>query len=469
MAKLILKVNYFKPGRSKSMGGYAKYVATREGVEKLDSNTLNLKSTVKQEEFIEKLTKDFPSSLQSEEYLTYKESPTVANASEFITRTVEDNLPRMMDSPTYADYIATRPRAERVGKHGLFTSGDEPVVLSKVSEELNKHKGNVWTLIASLRREDAERLGFDNAQRWKDMIGSNVIQMAEQMRIPLDHLKWYAAFHNEGNHPHVHIMVYSTQANEGYITKQGIDKIRSLFAKDIFEQDMQSVYKDQTELRNKLKEEASEIIRRILARAESSDYQNDVIEQKLILLSARLKNIKGKKVYGYLNRDIKDLIDSIVDELAKDEDIETLYDLWYEKKYEILGMYSSFRPPKVPLSENKEFKSIKNSIINEALGIDLGEARKLGSRGKDNEDRKKQQSQSSNQSTSHSNNNSSNNQKQYTPTHRVSATAVTRLFKNLCNIFRDRLDEPNKKYDPKVDRRLKREDEAKRNAEILYD
>ena len=438
MAKLILKVNYYKPGRAKSMGGYAKYVATRDNVEKLEDKTVTFKSTESQEELIEKLIKDFPQSIHSIEYLTYKESPTRANASEYITSTLEDNLPHIVDSPTYADYIATRPRAERIGSHGLFSSGDEPIVLSKVSEELNNHQGNVWVFIASLKREDAERLGFDNASRWKDMIGSHVAQMASSMKIAPENLKWYAAFHNEGHHPHVHIMVYSTNPKEGYLNVYGIDKMRSAFAKDIFAQDLESIYEDQTELRQRLKEIANELIKEILERADGQNFESDSIEQKLVLLAEKLKKTKGKKVYGYLSKDIKDLVDSIVDELAKDETISDLYDLWYEKKYEILGMYSSRRPPKIPLSENKEFRSIKNSIINEAKHINEDPSIKLN----------------------HS----------HTPK-RVSATAVTRLFKNLCNIFRDKLDDENRRtiYTHAVDKRIRREDEAKRNAEILYD
>ena len=174
MAKLILKVNYYKPGRSKSMGGYAKYIATRENVEKNEDKVLHLKSTESQQELIEKLLRDFPESIHSEEYRAYCSDGTRENASEYITRTLEDNIPQIIDSPTYADYIATRPRAERIGSHGLFSSGDEPIVLSKVSEELNEHQGNVWVFIASLKREDAERLGYDHASRWKDMIGSQV-------------------------------------------------------------------------------------------------------------------------------------------------------------------------------------------------------------------------------------------------------------------------------------------------------
>lgn len=442
MAKLIFKVNYFKPNHPNSRGGYARYIATRDGVEKDDSHKLMLKATDKQEELIEKLTKDFPSSLGTDEYSAYKESPTVGNATDFISATIEDNLSSIINSPTYADYIATRPRAERIGSHGLFSSGDEPIVLSKVSEELNNHQGNVWTIIASLKREDAERLGFDNAARWKSMIGSQVCQIASNMRIPVENLKWYGAFHNEGNHPHVHIIVYSANPKEGYITKAGIDNLRSCFAQDIFAQDLQSLYEDQTEIRQKLKERFSELLKEILAEADGKEIDNVVIEQKLTLLSDKLKTAKGKKVYGYLSRDIKDIVDSIVDELAKDETIRELYDLWYDYKFRILGMYSSQRPIMKPLSENQEFKSIKNAIIKEALHL--------------NQDGEKKQ-YSSKQLSSEK--------------HRVSATAVTRLFKNLCNIFRDKFDDENRRtiYTHAVDKRIRREDEAKRNAEILYD
>lgn len=438
MAKLILKVNYYKPGRSKSMGGYAKYIATRENVEKNEDKVLHMKSTESQHELIEKLLRDFPESIHSEEYQAYCSDGTRENASEYITRTLEDNIPQIIDSPTYADYIATRPRAERIGSHGLFSSGDEPIVLSKVSEELNEHQGNVWVFIASLKREDAERLGYDHASRWKDMIGSQVTKIASAMNIPPEHLKWYAAFHNEGHHPHVHIMVYSTDPRDGFINEYGIEKIRSAMARDIFAQDLQSIYEDQTEIRQKLKEAANKLIREILSRAENSSYENETVEQKLILLAEKLKQTKGKKVYGYLNRNTKDMIDSIVDELAKDKTIAELYDLWYEKKYEILGTYFSKRPPKIPLSENQEFKSIKNAIIKEAMNL-----------------------------------NQDSNQKQ-TAAHqksRVSAVAVTRLFRNLCGIFQGKLDDENRQtiHQSAVDRRIRREDEAKRNAELTYD
>lgn len=291
-----------------------------------------------------------------------------------------------------------------------------------------------------IENKDFEKLiqQYDHASRWKDMIGSQVTKIASAMNIPPEHLKWYAAFHNEGHHPHVHIMVYSTDPREGFINEYGIEKIRSAMARDIFAQDLQSIYEDQTEIRQKLKEAANKLIREILSRAENSSYENETVEQKLVLLAEKLKQTKGKKVYGYLNRNTKDLIDSIVDELAKDKTIAELYDLWYEKKHEILGTYSSKRPSKIPLSENQEFKSIKNAIIKEAMNL-----------------------------------NQESNQKQ-TAAHqksRVSAVAVTRLFRNLCGIFQGKLDDENRQtiHQSAVDRRIRREDEAKRNAELTYD
>ena len=117
-------------------------------------------------ELREKILRDFPQSVDMIEYDDYLQKPNMGNASEFIHRAVEDNTDEMMSSKTYADYIATRPRAERFGSHGLFTDDGVQVQLGKVSEELNLHEGNVWTAIVSLRREDAERLGFNTGARW---------------------------------------------------------------------------------------------------------------------------------------------------------------------------------------------------------------------------------------------------------------------------------------------------------------
>lgn len=369
MAKLITKFKYLKPNARPSVGGYAKYIATREGVDKIDESLKFAHSSVKQQQFIQKILKDFPDSKDSLEYEDYLKNPTIGNASEFITRTMEDNAYEVMQTKTYADYIATRPRAQRFGTHGLFTDEGVQVKLNEVSENLNQYSGNVWTVIISLRREDAERLGFNTGERWRDMLRSQTSLISENFHIPMQNLKWYAAFHNESHHPHVHLMVYSTEEKQAYLSKEGVMKLRSSFAKDIFAQDLLCVYERQTEYRDELKLNSREVIEEVISKINSGVYNNPKLEKMLLNLADRLSKTSGKKVYGYLKADVKSIIDSIVDELAADERISALYDLWYEQRESVIKTYTDELPERVSLSQNKEFKSIKNAVIQEAMNI----------------------------------------------------------------------------------------------------
>lgn len=369
MAKLVTKFKYLKANARQSVGGYAKYIATREGVDKIDETYKLAPSSVKQQKLIQKILKDFPDSKDSLEYEDYLKSPTVGNASEFITRTMEDNAYEVMQTKTYADYIATRPGAQKFGTHGLFTDDGVQVKLNKVSENLNQYGGNVWTVIISLRREDAERLGFNTGERWRDMLRAQTSLISENFHIPMQNLKWYAAFHNESHHPHVHLMVYSTEEKQAYLSKEGVMKLRSSFAKDIFAQDLLCVYEKQTEYRNELKLNSREVIEEIISKINSGVYDNPKLEEMLLNLSDRLSKTSGKKVYGYLKSDVKAIIDSIVDEIESDERISALYDLWYEQRESVIKTYTDEFPERVPLSQNKEFKSIKNAVIQEAMNI----------------------------------------------------------------------------------------------------
>lgn len=367
MAKLITKFKFIKPG-SKA-GSYLKYIATREGVDKIDDSKKNLPASKKQKDLIAQILRDFPDTKEMHEYDDYLRTMTVSDASEFITRALEDNAQEMMSGKTYADYIATRPRAQRFGSHGLFTDDGVEIKLSKVSEELNLHQGNVWTAILSLRREDAARLGFDDGYRWRDMLRTQTEALSKNLKIPLEHLRWFAAFHDESHHPHVHLIAYSIVPSEGYLTKQGVNNLRSSFAKDIFAQDLLCVYEQQTEHRNALKAESRKLMAEVIEKINTGTYDNPAVEAMLVKLADRLSKTSGKKVYGYLKTDVKDLIDSIVDELAKDERLASLYDLWYQKREEVIQTYTKEMPERVPLSQNKEFKSIRNAVIQEAMNI----------------------------------------------------------------------------------------------------
>lgn len=371
MARLITKFKYLKPEDRKNVGGYAEYIATREGVEKIDESKRNAPATNKQKQLIKKILSDFPDSKSSLEYEDYLKEKTVGTASEFIIRALEENADEMLNTKTYADYIATRPRAERFGSHGLFTDDGVAVDLKKVSDELNAHTGNVWTAIVSLRREDAERLGFDNGSRWRDMLRSQAQTLSENLRIPMSNLRWFAAFHNESHHPHIHLIAYSINPNEGYLSEKGVMALRSSFAKDIFAQDLLCEYKKQTEHRDTLKVQSREVLAELIAKINGGTYDNPQVEDLLQALAKRLAVTNGKKQYGYLRKDIKEIINSIVDELGKDERIAALYDLWYESKETALKVYSESQPERLPLSQNKEFKSVKNMVIAEAMKLNL--------------------------------------------------------------------------------------------------
>ena len=241
MATLVTKFKYYKPHGKKNFGGYAKYIALRNGAELLPDSKKGLPSSLSQKQLIEKILKDFPDSADMLEYDDYVRNPTAENASEFLYRAIEDNFQSATSISTYADYIATRPRAEKIGKHGLFSNEGDEIVLSQVSAELNRHEGNMWTMIVSLRREDAERLSFDNAIAWRELLRAHTSELADALKIPLSELKWYAAFHNEAHHPHIHLLAYCDDPSVGYLSKQGVRNMRSALGNDIFRDELQFI------------------------------------------------------------------------------------------------------------------------------------------------------------------------------------------------------------------------------------
>lgn len=367
MPKIIFTSQYMRDAPPAQLENYVKYIGTREGVEKIDESKQLLPAIVKQQLLINQLIRDIPSTKEMLEYADYSENPTIGNATEFISLALEQNLNLIGKRENYVEYIAGRPRAERIGEHGLFTDAGVPVVLAQVQEDVCRHKGAVWTHVISLRREDAARLGYDSGKQWQDLLRSKKAMLCKHMKIDSENLRWYAAFHNESHHPHVHLMVYSAKDNDGFLTEPAIEAMRSELAHDIFRQDFAHIYEHQNEARNQLKQSVAEVMAELLSQVQDHVCENKAIEVDLLLLSKRLQNTGGKKVYGYLKADVKAIIDRIVDELAKEERIDKLYRTWNDWQNEILKTYTNKLPPLPPLSQQKQFKSIKNMVIAEAL------------------------------------------------------------------------------------------------------
>ena len=309
MSKLIQKAGFLNPKRA---GRYMNYIATRDGVELLDENA--------------------------------------------------DSI--------YMRYIATRPRAEKHGEHGLF-GAEDAVDLEKTLGELKAHEGNVWTIIYSLRREDAARLGYDNAASWRALLRSKQADFAEAMQIPPSQLRWYAAFHDEGEHPHIHMMLWSDDPKYGFLRKDKLLHLQSILTNMIYADELKAVYVQKDIAYKDVTGAARETMRRIVDQLETVENPPESIRQKLMELALELHTVNGKKQYGYLKKPLKDMVDSIVDELENLPEVAAYYSVWNGLRDTLEGYYKSKPRQHNSLSQQKEFRAIKNAIIQEAERLRL--------------------------------------------------------------------------------------------------
>ena len=374
LSQIIVTSRYLKSGTQKSKNkrrNYTKYIATRETVEVRDQNTIdrNDNATKNQKELIDDLLSDFPEAKRYLEYEDFKANPTVENASELISTIIERNADIIGNRQNFVGYMAMRPGVEKRGSHGLFNEKDEPIILNQAANEIAEHKGNVWSHVVSLHREDAVRLGFDNSDAWRELVKRHISDIAKAQNIPLCNLKWYAAYHDTTHHPHIHLLVYSTNPKQGFLTKAGIDKIRSAFANDIFHDDLQSIYQEQTVSRDELKAVSKNEFESIVNMIASNGYTYPQLEELIRKLYIQLQNVKGKKVYGYLPPEVKETVNNIFSELAKDENIQQLYEKWCSLERLKYKTYTQKEAELPKLVDNKVFQPVRNMIIRTVLNM----------------------------------------------------------------------------------------------------
>lgn len=374
MSQLIVTSRYLKSGNQKNKTkrrNYTKYIATRETVEIRSQKFVdrNANATKNQKQLINDLINDFPESKRYLEYEDYEREPTIENAGELISTIVERNADVVGNRQNFVGYMAMRPGVEKRGSHGLFNEKDEPIILNQAANEIAEHKGNVWSHVVSLRREDAVRLGYDNSDAWRELVKRHISDIAKAQNIPLCNLKWYAAYHDTTHHPHIHLLVYSTNPKQGFLTKAGIDKIRSAFANDIFHDDLQSIYQEQTVSRDELKAVSKNEFESIVNIIASNDHTDPQLEELIRKLYIQLLNVKGKKVYGYLPKEIKETVNKIFSELAKDENIRQLYDKWCSLERLKYKTYTLKETELPELSANKVFQPLRNMIIRTVLNM----------------------------------------------------------------------------------------------------
>ena len=374
MSRIRFMSPYLKGGRDAAkLSNRARYIATRPGVEVLRGEQQDQSATSKQQAYIQSLLRDFPGAEELLEYEGYRNTPTQANADTFIRQVQEDFAEPMSRMENYLDYVSHRPGVQMDGEHGLWYTEGKVRNLSQAVREVAEHTGSVWMPVVAIRREDAERLGYNDAESWRQLVCACAPEIARGYKIPLEHLRWYAAFHRKEDSVHIHMVVFSSDPKEGYLTRQGIQQVKSAFGRRIFQQDLLHVYEQKTEYRDALGRDAERTMAELITQMETGQIQNENLERLVLELAQRLQSTKGKKVYGYLQPKTKALVDAIVDELAKDERVAAAYDLWNQMREEVCRTYSEQLPERLPLSRQKEFKAVRNMVIRETLRLGRGE------------------------------------------------------------------------------------------------
>ena len=370
MPKIIVASRYLKPASHGTRSNLVKYIATRETVQKYSPKQKDTSATENQQQLIFELLKINSDGKKLPEYSDYLKKPSKENASELLSELLEQSADMIADKEILVKYVAERPGVEKIGKHGLFSDGDDKIILSQVQKNVSEHQGNVWSHVISLHRGDAERLGYTTPDMWRNLIMRHTDDIAKAQNIRLENMRWYAAFHNTAHHPHIHLLVYSTDIKEGFLTENGIEQIKSALANDIFHNELYQVYEKQTSVRDQLRSEAESVIEDLLSELQNGNFENPQLEQLVLKLQSQLKNSKGKKVYGYLQPNVKKTIDQIVAELAKNPVLKKMYDEWCKLEQLKYETYTSAVQKFPPLEENKVFKPIKNAVIQAVLNME---------------------------------------------------------------------------------------------------
>ena len=372
MAKIIVSSRFIKNPAAHNAGKLVRYMGTREGVEKLPKGIDNSFATKQQMTLISRIIKHYPETMDYVEFDDYYNLPSKANATEFISAVAERNADRTDELKSLVSYIAERPGVEKLGSHGLFSQTDDAINIDKVAEQVSNHHGVVWTHVISLRREDAERLGYNNAETWKDCVRRNANELAEAHKIPVSDMQWYAAFHNTSHHPHIHLIVYS-KSGQGYLTKQGMEKMRSTFGNDIFRNEQLKLFKEQTGIRDELKAEMNEVLEGISCRRYPI---TDETAELIMQLQSELNNCKGKKVYGYLPKNVKETVNKLLGHIVHENlPLRYMYSKWNEvNRLKLSLYYDSEKDDDIPIENNKEFRSLKNMLIKAVLEMQVSDA-----------------------------------------------------------------------------------------------
>ena len=272
-----------------------RYFATREGVQLLKDDNAHLPATKKQQQYIQRLLRSFPEARELPEHEDYANTPNRQTAFALIAQIHEDFIEPMDGRENYLDYVANRPGVKALGEHGLWDAHGKVPSLENAVAEVARHTGNVWTPVISLSRENAERLGYTDLKNWQELINASITDIAKGYKIHPDRLRWYAAMHEKEKHIHVHMVLFSTDPKEGYLSRQGIRSIKSALVSTIYRNDRLHIYEQKDEQRGLLRQEAEARMATLIEQMATGTLQSDKLELLVTDLAQRLREVSGKR------------------------------------------------------------------------------------------------------------------------------------------------------------------------------
>ena len=272
--------------------------------------------------------------------------------------------------------------------------------------------------------------------------------------MPSDSLHWYAAYHDADTHPHIHMMVWTEQ--ETVLKRDAVVKLRSAMTNSIFQAELENLYIQKDAAYKDVTEAARAVMHNLVDRMESVSDPPASIQEKLLELALELRTVSGKKQYAYLKKPLKEMVDSIVDELEKLPEVAAYYSVWNGLRDTLEGYYKNRPRQHNPLSQQKEFRAIKNAIIQEAerLRQQMEQAQRASEQETSQEEEAPSEETSPDASTNPtlvSENTSSETSHSARLSSEYLLNSTVRLFHQMGQIFRDNAAPPSNPMGIRVD------------------
>ena len=240
------------------------------------------------------------------------------------------------------------------------------------------------------------------------------------------------------------------------------DYMQSVLTNTIYADELKEIYVQKDVAYKEVPEAARTAMHGLVDRMESVSEPPASIQQKLLELALELRMVGGKKQYGYLKKPLKEMVDSIVDELEKLPEVAAYYAVWNGLRDTLEGYYKNRPRQHNPLFQQKEFRAIKTAIIQEAERL-RQQMEQETSQAEEPSAEKTSRDTSANPTLADENTSSTASHDAQLPSEYL-LNATVRLFHQMGQIFRDNAAPPSNPMGIRIDSKRRKKLMQKRLA-----